>query len=107
MLQSSDAARPKIWLHAKQSYVTAQVLACRRLFERKGVSGLHEATITETALNEFGATWEDANARLNTIPGKEALSAFNEYLQKNYSISITPTSMVDAMLESEVSANIR
>lgn len=91
----------------KQSYVTAQVLACRRLFERKGASGLHEATITEAALNEFGATWEDASARLNAIPGKEALSAFNEYLQKNYSVSITPTSIVDAMFESEVSPNVR
>jgi hypothetical protein len=91
----------------KQSYVTAQVLACRGLFERKGASGLHEATITETALNEFGATWENANARLNTIPGKEALIAFNEYLQKNYSVSITPTSRVDAMLDSEVSPNVR
>jgi hypothetical protein len=91
----------------RKSYVMAQVLASRRQFERKGSSGLHEATITEASLKEFEEKWENVDARIKVIPGKDALSAFNQHLQANYGISITPTAIVDSMVEGEVPMEMR
>ena len=91
----------------KKSYVTAQYLACRRQFERKNSSGLHEATITEATLEEFEECWREPAVRLKAIPGKEALSAFNQHLQDSYGVSVTPTAIVDAMEVDQIPDDIR
>jgi len=86
----------------KKSYVTAQYLADRRLFERKVSSGLHEATINEVALREFEEHWKSPFRRLELISGKDALSAVNQHLQDRYGVSVTPTGIIDAMHIDEV-----
>ena len=40
------------------------------------------------------------DSRLAILPGKEAISAINRYLQENYAVNITSTSIID-MLEAE------
>lgn len=86
----------------KRGYVTAQYLANRRRFERTNSPNLHEASINEVALSEFEESWNDLDSRLEVVPGKEALSAVNQYLQDQYGVSVTPTSIIDAMLVGEI-----
>lgn len=86
----------------KESYVTAQLLASRRSFERTHSPSLHEATINEAALEEFKSSWKVLDSRLRIVPGKEALSYINQMLQKEYGISVTPTGIIDAMSVAEV-----
>ena len=45
--------------------------------------------------------------RLQIIPGKEAVSRFNQYLQKEYGVSVTPTAIVDAMRVDEIPDEVR
>lgn len=91
----------------KRSYVMSQYLTSRRLFERKNSPGLHEATISQAALEEFEECWKSVNSRLRVIPGKEAMSALNQHLQEKYRVSITPTAIVDAMKADEIPPDIK
>lgn len=91
----------------KKSYVMSQYLASRRLFERKNSPGQHEATINQSALEEFEDCWNSADSRLRIIPGKEAMSALNQHLQEKYGVSVTPTAIVDAMKVDEIPADIK
>ncbi len=91
----------------KRSYVTAQYLAFRRRFERTNSPNLHEATVNEAALNEFENCWKDAISRLEVIPGKEALSVLNQYLQQQYGVSVTPTAIIDAMRQEDIPEEMR
>jgi hypothetical protein len=86
----------------KKSYVTAQYLAERRRFERNHSPTLHEASVNIEALNEVESCWKDTNSRFEVIPGKDAMSAFNQHLQTQYGVSLTPTAIIDAMKPDEV-----
>jgi energy-coupling factor transporter ATP-binding protein EcfA2 len=86
----------------KKIYVASQYIAERRRFERANSPNLHESTVSETALQEVEACWMNAESRLEAIPGKEALGAINQSLQKEYGVTVTPTSIIDAMSASEV-----
>jgi putative AbiEii toxin of type IV toxin-antitoxin system/AAA ATPase-like protein len=79
----------------KKSYVSGQYIAERSRFERG--SGLSQATIAEAALRELETCWGDQREKLKVIPGKEALSSFNDCLQGQFGITITPTGIVNAM----------
>lgn len=52
----------------KKSYIQAQYLSFRRLFERQQSSTTHDATLTEMVLNEFDLLWNSPSARLNILP---------------------------------------
>ncbi len=105
---SSDAAALlDNFASERKSYVTAQYLAERRRFERIHSPTLHEASVNVDALNEFEACWKDASSRLEVIPGKEAIGVFNQHLQKEYGVSVTPTAIIDAMRSDEVPAEMQ
>ena len=91
----------------KKSYVSAQYVGERVRFERANSPGLAQASVAEAALNELEACWDNAPSRLEVIPGKEALSAFNRYLQSECGVSITPASIVEAMRANEIPEEIR
>lgn len=93
--------------HVKKSYVSGQYVAERGRFERANSPKLSQATVAEAALNELEACWSDVNGRLEVIPGKEAVSMFNQYLQGEYGISVTPASVVDAMRVDEIPDEIQ
>ena len=86
----------------KREYVLAQYLASRRQHERMSSSGKHEATYNEASLVEFNELWKTFESRMLVIPGKEAISHLNQYFQNEYSISITPTAVIDAMKTEEI-----
>ena len=87
---------------SRKSYVTAQYLAERRRFERINSPTAHEASVNVDALDEVENCWKDENTRLEIIPGKEAISFFNQHLQEKYRVSVTPTAIIDAMRPDEV-----
>jgi energy-coupling factor transporter ATP-binding protein EcfA2 len=91
----------------KKSYVQAQYLAARRVFERQRSSSINEATFGEAILNEFEELWSSKATQLQIIPGKEALSAINAHLQGKFDVNITPTSIVDAMSLDEIPKEVR
>jgi hypothetical protein len=53
------------------------------------------------------ACWTNQNERLQVIPGKEALSRYNQYLQSEFGVSVTATGIVDAMRVDEIPGGIR
>jgi hypothetical protein len=91
----------------KKTYVFGQQLSERKRFERTNAPNVADATVNQAALEEFEKTWNDAESRFRMIPGKDALSAVNRYLQETHSISITPTGIVDAMLSEEVPSEMK
>jgi energy-coupling factor transporter ATP-binding protein EcfA2 len=84
------------------SYVIAQHLARRRAFELRNPTGIDEGTFNEETLNSFNQRWELERRSLEMISGKEALSHLNKKLQEKIGISITPTSIIEAMPLSDV-----
>ena len=93
--------------HVKKSYVSGQYVAERGRFERMNSPKLSQATVAEAALNELEACWDDVGERLNVIPGKEAVSMFNQYLQSEYGGSVTSASIVEAMKVDEIPDEIK
>jgi hypothetical protein len=86
----------------RKNYIVAQFLARRKAFERLNSPKLDEATVNEAALKEFEAAWQDEPARLRAIPGKEALSAINNYLQGQFNISISSMAIIEAIKFEEI-----
>jgi hypothetical protein len=91
----------------RKSYVSSQYATARIRFERANSPRLDQATVTEAALNELESRWNDRAFRLQVIPGKDALSMFNQYLQNEYGVSVTPTAIVDAMRVDEIPNEMR
>jgi hypothetical protein len=87
---------------ANKSHVVSQVLSSRRRFERKRAPNLSDATVDRMALEAFETLWSDDLARLNCIPGKDAISAINARLQEQFAIAVTPTAIIDEMRTDEV-----
>lgn len=96
-----DAMLTKL-CEAKKHYAMSQVLSERRRFERSRSSTKHEADLNELALTEFASKWTSLEEQLRMIPGKEAFAAVNKSLQETYSVSITPTTVIDAMQTDEI-----
>jgi hypothetical protein len=86
----------------KKNSVSARCLTDRKRFARMNTPGLDETSISEAALNEFEENWRDGISRLKIIPGKDAISAFNQHLQDTYGVSITSNGIIDAMKVEEV-----
>ncbi|TPL02401.1 MULTISPECIES: AAA family ATPase [unclassified Mesorhizobium] len=91
----------------KKNYVAGQYLANRRRFEKQNSPGLNDATVSEAAMDEFDKSWNSAELRLGLIPGKEALTFINQALQDEYKISVTPTSIIDAMRLEEIPVEMK
>ncbi|MEA2755881.1 MAG: hypothetical protein QOJ54_2170 [Aliidongia sp.] len=87
---------------SKRTYITGQYLAARRTYERHIGANVHEATLNQQVLDDVDRRWTDPLARMQMIPGKEALSHINQVLQDRYRISVTAGAIVDAMRVSEV-----
>jgi energy-coupling factor transporter ATP-binding protein EcfA2 len=89
----------------RKSYVSGQYVAERARFQRG--TGWSQATMAEAALTELEACWNDQKGRIEIIPGKEALSRFNQCVQSQFGVSVTPTGIVDAMRIDEIPDEMR
>lgn len=68
--------------------------------------GADDATINMSIFKEFREIWSSLESRLKLVSGKELLSKLNQYLQSTYSVSITPTGIIESMSTSEVPIEI-
>lgn len=91
----------------KKNYVTSRILAASQKHARGNSSKLDVSTLNEAALSDLDEAWRDIKRRRNMIPGKEALSYINSKLQEAIGISITPTSIIEAMEIDEVSPEMK
>ncbi len=73
---------------------------------RSASPGIDDSTINSTIFSEFKELWSSLDSRLRLVSGKELLSRLNQYLQANYSVSITATGIIEAMQYSEVPSEI-
>ena len=56
---------------------------------------------------KFEGLWSDPVECYKLIPGKEAISTVNEYLQDSYGVSVTPAAIIDAMHVNEIPSEMR
>lgn len=80
-----------------KNHVISRHLSIRRRFEKSNSPGQDEVNSDEVALSEFEQLWNEPSIRNKMVPGKEALSALNRSLQEKHGVSVTSTSIIDAM----------
>ena len=83
------------------------MLAEERRFHRSHAPSVHEADVSQKAIEQFEVRWAKPLERLNMIPGKDALSAVNKHAQEAYSVSVTPMAIIDAMMSDEIPDEMR
>lgn len=91
----------------KKHYVAGQYGGLRRQFEREQGSKLKDETILEEEHKAFDERWVDPGERLRMIPGKEAISYINGVIQPKYNVTVTPTSIIDAMKADDVPDDVK
>jgi hypothetical protein len=57
-------------------------------------------------VKDFERNWKSLEYRLKVVPGKLFLSSLNEFLQKNYKISITPTQIINHARKEEIDRDL-
>jgi energy-coupling factor transporter ATP-binding protein EcfA2 len=80
----------------------AQLQSHRLKFEKSLNPRLDESTIIEKILNNFEIQWNNLPERLKIVPGKDILSSINEFLQKEYKITITQTNIINCLSKASV-----
>lgn len=91
----------------RKSSVAGHFLSSRRKFVRSKGTGTDDSRINAESLEKFERLWNDPTERYGLIPGKEAISAVNSYLQETYGISVTPVGIIDAMRADEIPLEMR
>ena len=91
----------------RKSSVQAHFLSNRRRFIRSEDSKADDSQIDVESLEKFERLWSEPSERYKLIPGKEAISAVNAHLQREYNVSVTPIAIIDAMRTDEIPSEIR
>lgn len=91
----------------RKSYITSRLLDSRQHFERQRGSSQANATVNEATLDDFEITWREKSTRLNALPGKEAVSFLNTHFQDCYGVSVTPTSIIEAMTSVDIPPDMK
>lgn len=89
-----------------RSRVNAQFMSKREKYLKAASPSADSATINEKMLEDFEELWSKMESRLEIVPGKELLSMLNEYLQSNFSVSLTHSLIVNAMKPEEIPEDI-
>ena len=91
---------------AQKNHVQAQLVSSRDKFERLSRSGIHLATLTESAMNEFDVKWAEFDTRMKLVGGKELFTAINGYLQNSVKVSISATSVIEMFSPAEITGSL-
>ena len=86
--------------------IIAHCMSMQAEFVSSSTPGLDKSSIHKMVLDEFEGVWSNPDSRIRIIPGKQTLSLLNKHLQENYSISITPSLIVQLMRKDEVPKEI-
>jgi energy-coupling factor transporter ATP-binding protein EcfA2 len=87
--------------------VLGQYTSERIAEERDAKSGIHIATTTSIVAAEFDGRWAQLTERFKMAPGKLVLSKLNTTLQTKFGITVSPKSIINAMLETEIPREMR
>ncbi|MCB9745446.1 MAG: AAA family ATPase [Alphaproteobacteria bacterium] len=74
--------------------------------DRLRQAGKDPATAQSEVRREFESLWQDPSRRLMYVSGKSFLTALNRILQQEYSLNLTPSSIIRAMHRDEVPKEI-
>jgi len=85
-----------------KSRVNAQFRSRRRQYLRAANPHLDPATLDQRMLEDFEKVWQGLEGRLRVVPGKDLLAALNRHLQETYSVTVTPSTIVNAMNRDDV-----
>lgn len=69
-------------------------------------SGRDQATLTSAAMARFETKWENLDTRMEIVPGKEVLRRLRNFVQAEYSITLTDIRIIDAYLKDELPADL-
>jgi len=86
----------------RKTFITSRYIAARQQFDRSCSPGVNTTTSSESALKELEELWSEKKNRLRLVSGEEALSAINQRLQERFGVSVTHTSIIDAMQVDEI-----
>ena len=86
-----------------KNQVQARLVSSRQKFERSAHSSLDQVTVSEDAMNEFDAKWDNFEHRMRLVPGKELFANLNDHVQKACKISLSPFIVIDSFSRSELS----
>ncbi|WP_295966354.1 ATP-binding protein [uncultured Xanthomonas sp.] len=64
------------------------------------------STLHSRAHALFEEQWKDFDRRLAMVPGKKVLAKLNEFIQKKYSVALSPKAIVSAMYVEEIPRDI-
>ena len=87
--------------------ILAQYLKKQTPFLKAADKSIDDTNITSYLLNSFGEKWNDMPERLKLVPGKEVLARLNTYLQDKWKISVTATTIIEAMDVRDVPEEMR
>lgn len=90
------------YINETRTSITSQYLAFRRKFDKRNNSGWDEATSNETVLAQLDPIWSSLDDAVKVVPGKGCLGFVNQRLQEQYGVSVTSTSVIDAMTNAEL-----
>lgn len=85
----------------------SQRLAANRHYRRGTDPAVNETTVNQEALEELELEWASVNSRLQLIPGKEGLARVNQVLQDDHAVSLTPSAIINAMIDTEIPGEVK
>jgi len=85
-----------------KSRVQAQIISRQLPSEKAKDKSVDDTTIMSKLILSFENNWANQEFKLNVVSGKEFLAKVNTSLQDSYGITITTTSIIDAMSLSDV-----
>ena len=77
-----------------KSSVQAQLQSHRLKYAKDTTQGIDFSMILEKTNEDFDNRWTTIESRLHLVPGKDFLSALNNYLQETYMISLTQSNII-------------
>ncbi|MBP9771787.1 MAG: AAA family ATPase [Candidatus Pacebacteria bacterium] len=86
--------------------ILPKYLECKRHFVKRDARGLADAPIDTEALKEFEEEWQTLEGKLRLIPGKDALSKLNQFLQKEYNFSVTPNLIISSFTVADMDTEL-
>ena len=86
--------------------VNAQYISRGAVYLKSANPHLDDTSISQQLLDNFDRAWTNLESRLTVVPGKELLSSINEYLQTEYSITLSHNVIITCMTIEEIPNDI-
>jgi len=74
----------------------------REFFRRTNRTIDDDSAIMKEIHGQFEASWKSLSERLNIVPGKQVISSLNDYLQSNFSVSISVLGIADNFEQEDI-----